>query len=238
MSDIIEWPVGLLSPRACRPTLVPFTRSGGASLGGVERVTRTDAGHWEITLDGVPVRGTAAARTLDTIAAHCGGRAGYVAVPAWSFDTAPYASGRFEAPAIVDHDDGTGFSDGTGYLQSAIAVTSAGAGAIGATRLTLRSVKSADDLVGVRFSHNHALYRTGRLIDLDGDDWTVAIEPPLRADIPAGSDLEFDRPTCLCRLATDTALARGTVWRGNDELSISFVEATEYWNDLAIGAAD
>jgi hypothetical protein len=100
----------------------------------------------------------------------------------------------------------------------------------------LRIIKAAQDLSGVRFSYNNALYETGPAIDIDGDVWTVPISPTVRELIPSGSDLEFDAPTCLCHLADDRGMdvsqdAVGKAVRPN----VSFIEATDYWNDLALG---
>lgn len=229
MADILVWPAELLTPEECRPNIVPFTRSGGRSLGGVEPATRTDLGYWAIDLVDVATFSMAQRRTWEAIGQKLGGRAGLIAVPAWSRDTAPYVSGGYEPAGLVQHDDDVPFDDDTEYQQGAISVVSDGVTPIGATTIRMRIINAASDLVGVRFSYEHALYKTGPVISVDGDIWTLPISPAVRALIPAGSDLEFDEPTCLCHLADDRGMDAGVNSIEFEQRSLSFVEATDYW---------
>lgn len=235
MPDIIVWPTCLLRPQQVQANVVAFTRSGGKSLGGVEPVTRTDLGYWAIDYSGVVMQNRYRDqwRTWQAIRTKLGGRAGLVAVRVPSSLSAPYESGRFEPVIDVTHNDDTEFSDDTPYEQNAISVVTEGVTPLGSTTIRLRIIKASADLAGVRFSYNHALYETGPIISVDGDIWEVPITPSVRELIPAGADLEFDRPTCLCHLAEDRgmdvtqdAIAKGV--RPN----VSFIEATDYWNSL------
>lgn len=238
MAGILHWPCCTLRPQRIGINLVPFTRSGGRSLGGIEPAIRTDLGFWAIDYQNVVMqaRHADAWRTWNAIRTRLGGRSGLVVVCAKSGLVAPYPGGRFVAPARVPHSDGTPFSDGTLYEQDAISVVSVGMTMIGATVMKLRIINADDDLVGVRFSFDHALYETGPAIDIDGDVWTVPVSPSVRADIPDGAELNFGSPTCLCRLADDRGMDIT-----NDRIervaypSVSFVEATDYWNRLALG---
>lgn len=232
---IAVWPHKLLTPEECRAYVNPFTRSGGRTLGGVKPAYRTDLGPWKIDLVNVPLVTIAQKRTWDAIDTLLGGTSGRIAVPAWAMDSAPYASGREEAQILVPHSDESTFSDGTMYLQNAISVVSVGVTALGATQISMRVIKGADDLSGVRFSYNHALYKTGRALSIDGDVWTVEITPSVRELIPDGADLEFDRPTCLCNLVEDNGMKRAINADRIEFVSVSFVEDTWYWNQLAAG---
>jgi hypothetical protein len=235
MTDIIAWPPDLLVPEECHPNLVPYTRSGGRSLGGIEPAVRTDVGFWSIDLANIAIYSRAQRQTWTAIRQMLGGKAGLIAVPAWSFDTAPYVSGEFEQPGTVTHDDDTLFDDGTPYIQGAISVVTEGNTPIASTTIRLRVIKAAADLVGVRFSYSHALYETGPVIDNDGDIWTVSISPTVRELIPAGASLEFDMPTCLCHLTEDRGMDGGVNNIAFEQRSVSFTEATDYWNRLALG---
>jgi len=183
---VIVWPEKLLSPLECRAYLVPFTRSGGRTLGGVKPSTRTDLGHWRIDIIGVPMHGQDKRRTWDAISAYLGGSSGRIAVPAWAMDSAPYASSKEEPLIQVPHSDGSTFSDGSQYQQNAISVVSIGTTAIGATVMSMRLINGAADLAGVRFSYNHALYQTGQVVSVEDEVWTVFITPSVRELIPAG----------------------------------------------------
>lgn len=237
MANIIVWPRNLLTPRECRANLSPFTRSGGRTLGGIETAVRTDLGWWNVDLIDIPLHQRAQWKTWDAISNICGGRSGLVAVPVWPRETAPYASGDYEPMASVPHSDGSTFSDGSHYVQGAISVQSVGATAIGATTIRLRVIAGDADLSGVMFSYNHALYQTGAVLDADDDVVEVRISPTVRELIPDGSDLNFDDPTCLCRLVSDRGMDRGDNSQRFEMASVSFVEANDYWSKLVAGAA-
>lgn len=235
MSDFIMWPPELLTPSEILANPVPFTRSGGRTINGVERGTRTDKGFWHVAYVDVVLHETAQRRAWNAIRTALGGRAGLLVLPVWSFDTAPYASGAFEADVHVPHSDGTSFSDGTLYRQGSIAVRSAEEVPIGATTIKLLSLSAEADLSGVRFSYGHALYETGPAISISGAVWEVSIFPAVRAKIPAGADLEFNLPTCLVHLEDDRGMDTSLNAIQITERSLSFVEATDYWSDLAAG---
>lgn len=224
----ILWPTTLV-PAQILANPVPFTRSGGRSLGGIERVTRTDRGWWSVSYKGVLLQGAASRRTWNALRTYLGGMAGSIAVPVWSFD-----SNGEGGPVLTTHSDGSIFSDGSSYAQPTITVEMAVAAEIGDTSVSLRIIDGIDDLVGVRFSYQHALYETGISTSVVGAVWTVSIFPAIRADIPADAALEFDVPTCLVRLATDremdVSLTAGLV----DKVDVAFIEDCEFWNDLAM----
>lgn len=232
---VMVWPEKLLSPLECRPYPVPFTRSGGRTLGGVKPSTRTDLGHWRVDLVGIPMHSREQRRAWDAISTYLGGASGRIAVPAWSMDSAPYESGKEEPLILVPHSDGSTFSDGSRYQQNAISVVSVGVTAIGATLISMRLIKGSDDLSGVRFSYNHALYQTGQVVSIDGDVWTLRVTPSIRELIPENSDLEFDRPTCVCNLLEDDGIQRSMNADRFERVSASFVEDTDYWNRVALG---
>jgi len=190
-------------------------------------------GHWRIDLKDVELDTIAHRRTWDAIDTILGGSSGQIAVPAWALDTAPYASGAEESDILVSHSDGTPFSDGSLYEQSPISIVSSGTTVIGATEISMTIINGFADLSGVRFSYNHALYKTGQVTSISGDTWTVRVSPSIRAQIPTGSDLEFHRPTCLCNLLEDTGMRRAANSQRFERRTVSFVEDTKYWSDMA-----
>jgi hypothetical protein len=236
MADIIEWPLCILRPQQVSANLVSFSRSGGRSIGGVERVTRTDLGYWAIDYGAVGMqnRNHDQWRTWQAIRQSLGGRAGLIAVPVRASLSAPYASGRYEPQVESTHDDGTFSDDGSHWVQPAIDIVSDGVTPIGSTTMRLRIVKADTNLSGVRFSYNHALYETGLILSSDDDIITVSISPTVRELIPSGAELNFDRPTCICHLAEDRGMdiTQDAIAK-NSRPNVSFIEATDYWNDLA-----
>lgn len=239
MADIIEWPLCVLRPQTITPCPVAFTRSGGASLGGVEPAIRTDIGHWTIQYGNVVMqnRNREQWQTWQAIRQKLSGRAGLIVVPVRAGLSAPFVSGKFEPRPETFHSGGASFDDGSEYTQSAVSVVSEGNTALGATVIKLRIINAAPNLAGVMFSFNHALYETGPAIAIDGDVWTVPISPSVREFIPSDSVLEFDQPTCLCRLTEDRGMDLDHNAVGKSSMpSVQFIEATDYWNALATGA--
>lgn len=236
MTETIVWPICVLRPQQASANLVPFSRSGGRTLGGIEPSTRTDLGFWEISYTNVVMqnRHREQWQAWSAIRQKLGGRPGLIAVRVRSSLSAPYVSGAFEPVIETEHDDDSLFDDDSPYVQGAISVVTDGVTALGATSIRLRIINADANLVGVRFSYNHALYETGPVTEVDGDIWTVPISPSVRELIPAGSDLEFDQPTCLCHLADDRGMDVSQDAISKNSLpSVSFVEATDYWAALA-----
>lgn len=233
MTDILAWPSAILKPLAIEPNIVAFSRSGGRTLGGLQRVVRTDRGLWSIVFKGVRMSTPAERRMWNSVAEHCGGMAGLLEVPAWSFDSAPWPDGAVDGLLLTSHSDGSSFDDGSLYAQPAIGVTLVNAIAIGATSVTLRIGFGIEELAGVRFSYQGALYRAGLPTLIAGSDWTVPVSPTIRAPIPAGAELEFGLPTCIVRLASDREMDVNFSRGGVDRRDVAFVEAADYWNDLA-----
>lgn len=232
-ADALLWPRRLLRPSSLMANLVPFSRGGGRSLGGQARVTRTDRGWWSISYKGVALGDPARRRAWNAIRTSLVGMAGLVAVPVWTFDATGTGDDTSGGEMLVTHSDGSRFSDGSRYSQPLIQIEMAATAAIGATSVTLRLVYGIDDLSGIRFSYNHALYETGNPTLVDGDEWTVPVFPAVRAEIPADASLEVDLPTCLCHLASDRAMDVSLDRGLHDRVDVSFEEAVDYWNDLA-----
>lgn len=233
----IHWPGNVLPPAEVLASLSPFTRSGGRSLGGIERTTRSDRGFWNITLDGVPVWEPDQHRTWNAIRTQLGGSAGLIMVPAWSFKSAPYVSGVYEHPIETPHDDDTPFDDDALYTQGTINIEMSSYAALGSTVVTIKVIH-ASSISGIRFSYQGGLYETGPIIEeTSADTFRVSVSPAIRMAIPSGAILEVDEPTCLCHLVDDRGM---DISEGITPLlrkSVQFVEAVDYWNDLALGLA-
>ena len=233
MTDFVIWPHRLLVPGAIEANVVPFSRSGGTTLGGLQRVTRTDRGWWSIAYKGVPLKTAADRRMFNALGTHCSGMATPIVVPVWSQDSAEWPAGSVRGRYLTPHSDGSSFDDGSLYSQPAIVVENVENVGIGATSIKLRVVSGIGEPVGVRFSYEHALYKTGFPTLVEDDEWTLPITPPIRAPIPAGAELEFGLPTCLVRLASDRELDTSFSAGFFDRVDVAFVEAADYWNDLA-----
>lgn len=226
MPDITVWPE-VLQPAQLLANPSPFSRSGGPSIGGISRTIRTDRGWWRIGYRSVLLYSVAERRLWNAIRTAAGGRSGLLAVPVWQKDIVPNGGA-----VLVPHSDGSSFSDDSLYSQPGVRAVLVGEAVRGATSITLRIVDGIDELAGIRFSYQHALYETGFPTAVSGTDWTVPVFPAIRVTIPAASQLEFDLPTCLVHLATDDAMD-GSFSAGHfDKADVDFVEAADYWADL------
>jgi hypothetical protein len=107
------------------------------------------------------------------------------------------------------------------------------AAALGATSVQLQVLR-APTVAGIRFSYQHALYEVGAITAQAGNVYTASIFPAIRAAIPAGADLEADRPTCLCHLASDTEMDLEVPPDRGARPTVGIVEAVDYWTDLAL----
>lgn len=235
MADIIHWPYKLLVPETATVATVPFSRSGGRSLGGLSRSARSDRGYWRASLSNVFLYSADQRRTWDAIDAALSGSPGLVAVPGWAFETAPFANGVYVKPVELPHGDDTFFDDGTGYSQGQIAIEMASFAPISATVVTIRIIAGDPNPSGIRFGYQYALYKTGRVIEqVAADTWRVEITPSIRAPIPAGAMLEADEPMVLCHLAQDDGMNRTISAPRPDRPSVEFIEAVDFWSDQAL----
>lgn len=111
----------------------------------------------------------------------------------------------------IPHSDGSFFSDGTGYSQSVISVESVGNAALRATELVLNLINCAALSAGMTFSIRHPT-ENWRLYEITSTSigsppfTTISFFPPLREAVSEGTEIEFDNPRCLMRLANQAAM--------------------------------
>lgn len=233
MADFLVWPSKTLRIGEAQFTEAAMSRTGGLSLEGSERTTKTDVGFWKADLKNIPIVSAAHWRVWQAIATELGGRSGLIAVPAVSRFSAPYVDDIESEPTITNHSDGASFSDGTGYRNRSIILRTSAQANLGSTIVSIEAQHAGDDLTGIKFSYQYALYKTGSIISKSGNIWQMRVFPAIRQTIPAGADLETDDPMCLMHLATDTEM---TAEEKPGKLcfpSISLKEAVDYWTDLA-----
>jgi hypothetical protein len=170
--------------------------TGGQSVGGIVRSNRLDGGGlWVIEQDFL-FHSRAQIKAARAIEAGLDGGSGEIVVRV--FET-PFAPVGAEA-STVPFSDGSTFSDGTEFASVPIGATLTASAALRATTLSLTMI--AGDLeAGERFSIDHVtkgrrLYTVARVT---GDE--ITIRPPLREACDSGTELDFARPSVVCRLA-------------------------------------
>ena len=104
------------------------------------------------------------------------------------------------AVGIVNHSDGTPFSDGEAYRGSGAAFVAAADAPLRATSLTITGTSQSLLIGGELFSVEHPTWgwRAYRVRSVDGN--AITFRPPLREALTAGTALEFDMPRCQMRI--------------------------------------
>lgn len=233
VARIVDWPAELLEPGQIDVNQVVFSRSGGRTLGGLERAIKTDRGHWEFVYHDIAVHGVERRRAWNYTRVAVSGRTGIIRLPIWSLDSSPWPADARDGRILTPFSDGSTFSDGAFHSQPAVLGEMVAPAALGDAVVAIRPLLNMDEMSGIRFSYQDALYETGVPISIVSGVWTVPIFPLLRAAIPADAELVCDRPTCLVKLATDREMDAKLSEKHFDLHTVSFVEAADYWNDIA-----
>lgn len=234
LNSVLAWP-SALRPAQIQPNPVSFTRSGPRSLNGISRRVKTDRGYWVINYIGVPLMDEFDRRAWNALRTGLNGAAGLISIPVWSFELINASPEVVLGQFLSTFSDTATFGDGSQFSQpSGPYVSMDSDAAIGDTVVNLRVDDDTEDLTGMRFSYNHALYEIGFRIGGTGNIWQVPIFPAIRAPIPADATLVFNVPRCLVRLVDDRQMDQSVNYNKFDLVNVSFVEAVDYWNDLAV----
>lgn len=190
------WPWDLLTPREERWRLQGVAMSGGVSLAGSTRVARTDGGGIWVGEQSFLLTSRDQIKAARAIEASLDGGVGQIV--AWSFE-APFAPEGLTL-SEVPHSDGAPFGDGSAYLTAPYGATTTADAALRATVLPITMISGVVQ-GGERFSIVHPTkgWRRYTVSRVDGDE--ITIRPPLREAASSGTELNFLRVGCACRLA-------------------------------------
>lgn len=185
-----------------------MTVSGPPSLTGRVQVGSLDSGIWIADYRSLTIyHGNL--RLYRAVRAQMEGGAVDVVVPVFYNAQAPWPLGpngdpvRFSPP--VWFDDGAGFDDCSGMWQPVIAAYIAADAGLRATSIVIDFQHAGEVTGGEYFSIGDRLHVIRKVTDVSGTDHTVSIWPPLRAPVTTGTELNFDRPHCLMRLASESS---------------------------------
>lgn len=198
-------------------------RGGAAVAYGPEQIVSSDAGRWVATLASNFVYAPERKRTWMALQVLLQGGLSSVIMPVCPWGGWPFPDGVTELPGSVLHDDDTPHDDDAGYEDGIIDVVTSSAAARRTTTIALTKRVCGDIAPGHEFSMLNRLYRVAEVVTQSVDAAEVRVWPPLREAIEAGATAEFDRPTCMMRLAADNAMdiARAP---GVSTADVSFVE--------------
>jgi hypothetical protein len=195
--------------------------SGPVSAAGAADVISGDAGFWRATFGSVVVTTRNRVLAFNGIAAKLQGRLYPILVPYC------HAYQPIDPDAVlteVPHSDDSFFDDDTGYVGSGTHVTIT-------TDLIERSVAGTVDIAfgdmlqpGQVFSFDEHMYRLDSVVYTSDTTAALRWQPPLRAAVTAGDELEFTRPVCRMRLATDDEMMLSLDANRRGFPTVNFVE--------------
>lgn len=222
----IEIPWNRLVENSHDWNIVGNTATAGQTIGASVDVRSDGGGLWQAKLNNIRFKDrndTLLWRAIRQVA-----NGGIVPIIVYRRDTtwAPFPT---DPLGSVSHSDGASFSDGSGYYTSVIDVTSNGA-ALRATTMTLNLISCSPLQGGECFSINHPtfgwrLYEIGTAVDNGDGTTTVSFNPPLREAVTSGTEIEFDRPRCLMKLANSSAMDLNNTTYPFSLASVTFVES-------------
>lgn len=216
MVALPHYPSTLFAEGRLQWELMGTTIGSGQTASGAMPVTRLDGGgRWKATFSEVGLWSADHLRTWRALAAVCdGGAQPVVFQNRESAETAPWplVGGQIVTSfPVVGHSDGSLFSDGTGYASNVINAKSKNAAALRATSMTVAMNAGGQLRGGEHFSIDHPemrwrMYRVRSAVDNGDGTFAITFRPPLREAIAAATELEFDHPRCVMRLASPDAM--------------------------------
>lgn len=202
----ILWPRSVLKPKRDPFNIAPRTLAGPSSVSGVSQVSASDAGIWKATFADIIIkRGTASILAFRAIANLLEGRMHPILVPRCCAYQ-PFDPDWKDLLNKVPHSDTSPFSDGGLYRSRAIDIRLTSNIPLRGTTANIAIVAAGQLQPGQDFSVGERMYRI-RTVQMTGANTaTITFRPPAREAVAAGTEMEFDRPVCRMRLATDAEM--------------------------------
>lgn len=233
MTDPIEFPPALMFEATVDWNIVGGTSSAGQTdQGTLPIITLSGGGYWMAKLNDIqPVDDLDSVRLFRAMRIIADGGSAIIIVPRHDvLQPWPVVAGvQITSYSPVTHDDGTYLSDGTGYAQDVIDITS-GAAALRATSMNVTINNGSALQGGETFSITHDvigehLYEIGGVFDNGDGTYEIQYRPPLRGAIASGTRLNFDQPRCCMRLSAQDAMAFKLGSYPYLPQSVTFIEA-------------
>jgi hypothetical protein len=236
---IPHFPSAVLKETSLTWQLAGRTISSGQTGSGFEPLAETTGGGlWRADLASVPVwkvNQVGAWRAVEGLL-DSGATQVVVTMCDKRYFPAPIVDGRRlirYADVPIDTDSGghidTLLDDNTGLDQPVVVAYVAADAPLRATELSIAFVQVSALMGGEHFSieHPNLGHRLYRVIGVDGDadGAVVTIRPPLREAVQALSDIEFDFPKCMMRVAAADGMRLELSMRRRGSPSASFIES-------------
>lgn len=234
MPDPLAWPTLVLPPQSIMFARGNMSRSGGPSVIGNEQVVVSYSDRWTARLTTKLTRMDQVLRMRGLMAA-ADGRANTWLIPTCSgFQTftseaLPRAVG-FDAVPRPTFSDAATFSDGSTFAEQELVLgTLTAPASIGARSIVVHMTDQAPQPSwGQYFSIGQRLYVIVSCLPDPGgaaDTYDIEFRPGLRAVASIGEVVDFSKPACLMRLATDGEGAIDLDLLRFASVTLNFVEA-------------
>lgn len=234
MSFPPDFPIALFREANLTWELSGVAIGGGQSASGVSAVTRLDGGGlWQAKFAEIWLYTAAKRRGWRALSAIAdGGVQPLVVQVRETFDAPfPVVSGSALASLpLCTFSDGATFSDGGEFASSTMSFFANATALLRSTSLVVKKVAGSALQGGEYFAIDHItkswrLYRIATAIDNGDGTFNVTFRPPLREAIAANTLLDFDRPRCVMRLASVSAMDAVLEPPYNATVAVNFVEA-------------
>lgn len=221
----IMWPIGVLPAQNVSFDIASRSLSAPPAVSGAVQVVSSDAGIWKATFGNVIVHKKNAVLTFRAISTMLEGRLGKIIVPLCRgyqpFTDGESSGNLFNRP--VPHSDGAYFSDTTGYVSGITDASTVGNYPVRAVQMTM-NISTPNAQAGQHFSIGDRLYRIRTINYISPTQAVVTFRPPLREAVTNGARIEFDRPICRMRLATDDEMDLTLALRKFGNPTVNFIE--------------
>lgn len=236
----VHFPRRLLRERSNSWNLLGVAATPGQTAQSVAPIVRSDGGgFWSCAMSDVSLSGGRGLRGTDrqkittllwrAVRQIADGGVTPIVVPRNDARFRPWPVGFPQGdPDPIPFGDSALFSDGSGFYQPTISIT-ADAAALRSTSLDITILQAGALFGGESFSIQHEtmdwrLYEIATVEYTDATHAVITFNPPLREAIEDDTELEFDRPRCLMRLASPSAMDLSVApWTFNSG-SANFVE--------------
>ncbi len=225
---IVDWPELLKPLSGSIPRLEMLGTTGGTSITGQTRYIKSPAERWRYRF-----RAKLWSRnehlTWRAISAICDGPVGLVRVPFSDCHFSLYSSTGGPSSSFITgsapHSDDSPHDDLTPYAQGGIDGVMISEGAIGSTSLTVALSVAVAPQPGQYFSDGNRAYVIKSAALVSGSTYALTFGPRLRSRIPVGYIINFDRISCLMRLASEDMMDVEKQVMRYGVVELDFVEA-------------
>lgn len=210
MTATIYFPLKLMREQSHDWNIVGNTAVSGQTATSSVDVRSDGGGLWSASLNSIQFWDQTDTLLWRAVRQACNGGVIPIIVPRNDGFCAPFPAGP-RTGTLVPFSDTALFSDGTEFYQSVIDVTCDGGAARRATSMNVILNNCAAFQGGESFSilhptFNWRMYEIASVVVVDATHSTITFNPPLREAVTAGTQLEFDQPRCLMKLAKSSAM--------------------------------